>query len=979
MKNIILSLLAALLLICPSPARGETLEAVDYLNSMNWAKLFENYLGDLYNSHGCLHFTPSNIYLLTKTIAPGTSLTIKGYGETKLPPAYQNAPFFNAVTNSMQQVESLKEIFKNFKARLVVYPALGRLFVVINDAPYLQMKLQAGMPENYLMVVDLKKGKPIKWDFTLSTPTDAGNYAILRATSHYVSPTYYANTVVPFGGLISRPGGYWSFRENSKWFSLPQHIAADLSRPLGDQDYNYYDIKLDDAGKIISARWAGNEFGKNALLWTKDGLTQYPELGYSEGELLFEQITLIEDLSQILTVPGADELDALLENNENFSTYRDIYYFVNSGGETVSGRIDPVAVSYYRLYNGLKLSRLDFNNLDKRVIEAFEVYKSGNFPFLPKERDRIRGLYYYLRDFDQQMKKQAGWYELLKDNWPVFSYLRYKLREDFDNLGIYSDVNRQIVLNDWLSDRLEFKQILPSGVRRRPRLSFTSFFKPEAEISPFSAREQEALREIIRQAATGEVEGLKIESVDALNEYNFGVLLNDMLGNLYKSHGCLHVSPRNIYLLYRLLPIGAPLVVESYTAKADEKQFKDLPYLADLVNFEDDLEILGENFASPRLVSARVFPASRLWIIYLKDQPFAKMQIEPGPQDRVKIMEGRDKNGLPLFEKITAYPTTPGTFYIFKKVVNYVSNTYYDTTIIPQGAWLKNDKGRWLFDNGSGRWIAAPKDIQKDLALPSEARSFSYYDQVRDEAGDLLRARWGSNTFGKYPIITSVNMRTPSPELAHTSGDLIMEQRRLVADLIAVLSAPRDRFEDCIKYSRNFDLYTACWEFIKDPKRDDLLELNESGNYKLYLGMPLTSEEAASLPPDVFVAQKVINNRGELTASEIDLLLKEKLAVRRGKSLNIDMDKIYGIMYDVYQYVVAIRKNANIYGTLKTRWEGLTNLRRALLADFKKFIIKDPEVFLDYTQELVLDRVELKRLTQSEAYRLLEKLLETKR
>src|SRR4030042_1967535 len=93
MKYVILSLLVALLLICPNPAQGETLEAVDYLNSMNWAKLFEDHLGDLYNSHGCLHFTPSNIYLLTKTIAPGTPLTIKGYGETELPPAYQKAPY----------------------------------------------------------------------------------------------------------------------------------------------------------------------------------------------------------------------------------------------------------------------------------------------------------------------------------------------------------------------------------------------------------------------------------------------------------------------------------------------------------------------------------------------------------------------------------------------------------------------------------------------------------------------------------------------------------------------------------------------------------------------------------------------------------------------------------------------------------------------------------------------------------------------
>lgn len=241
-----------------------------------------------------------------------------------------------------------------------------------------------------------------------------------------------------------------------------------------------------------------------------------------------------------------------------------------------------------------------------------------------------------------------------------------------------------------------------------------------------------------------------------------------------------------------------------------------------------------------------------------------------------------------------------------------------------------------------------------------------------------MRARWGSNTFGKYPIITSANMRAPSPELIHSSGDLIMEQRQLIADLIDVLSAPKDKFEDCIEYSRNFDLYTACYDFTKDPTRNDLLEPKESGYYKLYLGLSLTSEEAAALPLDVFVALKVINTKAELSFAEIDLLVKEKLAFRNGKSLKFDMEKIYGIMYDAYQYVVAIKKNANIYSTLKTHWKDLTGLRRALLADFKKFIIKDPEVFKDYTQELILDRVDLKRLSQSEAYKLLEKLLETK-
>ena len=87
----------------------------------------------------------------------------------------------------------------------------------------------------------------------------------------------------------------------------------------------------------------------------------------------------------------------------------------------------------------------------------------------------------------------------------------------------------------------------------------------------------------------------------------------------------------------------------------------------------------------------------------------------------------------------------------------------------------------------------------------------------------------------------------------------------------------------------------------------------------------------------------------------------------------------YGIYYDIYQYVVAIQKNAHIYAALKDRWRELSGLRRALITDFKKFIIKDPEIFQEFTRDLILKRVDLQKLDQKEAYRLLEDLLELKK
>ena len=69
-----------------------------------------------------------------------------------------------------------------------------------------------------------------------------------------------------------------------------------------------------------------------------------------------------------------------------------------------------------------------------------------------------------------------------------------------------------------------------------------------------------------------------------------GVLLNGILGDQYKSHGCMHVSPRNSVFLFELLPVGAQMKVYEYDQRISEEAVSQVPWLADLVNFEEDLE-----------------------------------------------------------------------------------------------------------------------------------------------------------------------------------------------------------------------------------------------------------------------------------------------------------------------------------------------------------------------------------------------------
>ncbi|MDD5593999.1 MAG: hypothetical protein PHG97_04620 [Candidatus Margulisbacteria bacterium] len=443
-----------------SPVSADTYESVSIINSKNWAAYIGDHLGYLYDSHGCLHFTPSDIYLLTRTVPVGIPLKIHGYDQKNLPDGYAAAPVFHDLVNSTANIEKYAASFKTGQARLEVYPGLGRLFIVMNDSPVVQVKTRPG-PEQYYMAAFYISGKNIRWDFTPTTPTDAGQYTILRTTDHYISPTYYDITIVPFGAWIQKQKGRWIFQDGQKWYQLPAVIGADLDQPYGWQDNDYYDFNLDSKGKISAARWANNDFGKYALLWTRDGKTRYPELGYCEGQLLYEQTVLIKGLSVILTFPGSDSIEACIAHNDDFKVYRDVYAFLSSRGEVQPASLDPVSCSYVRLFKGFKLGGTDNLNINQQALQAFKEVRADKLTGNEPARWRTRGLYNYIRDIAWTFDKWAGWYTMVKDDWPFFSDLRVKLRKDFDKFGIYAPANRQLTLERILNDRLEFRQFKP--------------------------------------------------------------------------------------------------------------------------------------------------------------------------------------------------------------------------------------------------------------------------------------------------------------------------------------------------------------------------------------------------------------------------------------------------------------------------------------------------------------------------------------
>lgn len=972
----LVALIMLILSMVSSPSYSEY-KSLDTINSSNLAVIFEKYIGYLYDSHGCLHLTPSDIYLLTETVSKGTPLEIRDYSGAKPEFDLAKVPFFNSSVMSQDDIEGFRKFFGSNKTKLIAYPSWNRLLITVNGKPSVQTRMLAGPQNNLRRPMYIENGGRIIWDPITAGPTDSGTYSVFAPVKDYISATYRENTLIPFGGEIQKEGRYWYYKRGGKRYRVPQNVAQDLAFPESQRTYNYFDIVKDQKGRTISLKWGSHDFGRYTLLWTNDGKKFYPEMAYSEGELYFEQSLFIEDLSKILSYTGPDDFESLALKNENFAFYKELLEFIESKGKTMSPRIDPTNAAYYKLYNGLALTPVERAHLDPRIVEAYRQVKNKDLPMIWFAREQTLGLYNYLKMNSLVFEKYANFYGLVQKDWEFWKSLRTSFREDFKKSNVLSPANQKDLIENMINGRLEFNVLTVKDLNYYDTGSISSFFE-QMEDSDFAKREKESAISLLRDSGISSADSFTLFSTDALNNYNFGVLLNDMLGNLYKSHGCMHVSPRDAYLLYSILPIGTKVHVNTYSASYESDALAKIPFLASMADVEADLARIKNLIKDSRDIEVGVYPATGDWIIFLKQAPFAKLRVLGGAKEKIKMVEYRTVKNHPIFSDNIAYPTTPGNFYVFRKVENYVSGIYKDTTIVPMGSRIRKIGSKWIYDDEKGSAKILPAPIAQDLERPAAQREFKYYDILADDKGRVLEAKWSSHEFGKYSIMTSANKRTMWPELIHTSGELMFEQRQLVADLIKILATPKDSFDDCVKETPNFDLYRECYRLVQDPKGKYLITPAETGRYKLYMDAPLTETEKALIPRDAFIADKILKNKGPLTTSESDYLVKTGVAKISGGKLEIDRMKVLGINFETFQNVVVIQKYAHHYEVLKARWEDLSQLRQSMFTDFRKLLVKDPEILRSFTGELMMQRIDMKKIKQEDVIRLLNSMLEEK-
>ncbi|MEK7375775.1 MAG: L,D-transpeptidase [Candidatus Margulisiibacteriota bacterium] len=939
MKKIILICSLILLLFTGHVFAGDAYESLKLINSSNWGVFWNGMFTLLPESRGGLNLSPVDAYLLYRVIPAGIPIKIKPYKIEKNDLSFMTdkVPFLAQITATQSDIEKHIKIITYQTSEVVVYPSLHRLFILVNAVPYAQAALNAGGREEYLPVISVRSDGMVRWSSVLALPLKAGDYKTLNPSSQYLSGTYYNETVIPFGAWLVKSDGAWTYQIEGNWFKAPDFIASDLALPSKNRSYRYFDESPDGS----AARWGSNIFGEELLFWSKNGEQGYPQIGFAPGDLVYQQKMLLKDLVDLLTSSGPDDFDSCIARNPDFRSF-------NSAA---------------------------FEESDPQIIKAVSEYRDNRLPRDPLARKKTLGLYYYALDNSTDADRQILWHNNIKKDWSFFELLRSKLREDFARMGIFSQENRQNVLEEWLVQRLAYEQASPpSEAKYVQPLNFSDFFRPLEKRSVFTEREREVMRPLIRKAVSGEAGAINLRSVDSLNNYNFGRILNDILGDLYRSHGCLHVSPRNIYVLYKTLPERTKIVIHPYSQKISGEAFALVPLLSDLVDFSEDVEKIKGIFGMASGVRIEVYTDSGLWIIYLKDKPYAKLIVKGGPREVFYMVDDRNSKGLPVFSKDLAYPTTPGDYKIYDKVIDYVSSLYRDTTIVPQGAPVKKQANKWIFQDRDGNWQALPKSISDDISRLPEARGFTYYDEKTNGSGEVIDIRWGSQPFGKYAMRIAKNGKGPSPELIHTSGDLIMEERQLVNDLIKTMAAPSDDMDDCIDNNTDFAYYRDCYRFISDQTKGDVLDNKLKAYYKLYYGLPLATQEAALLPRDSIAADKAIR-RQPLSKEEINVLISAGVAkIKNGKAV-FDDKKLRGLRYDTYQYVVIVEKYAHHYIVLKQYWTELAGLRDSMLEDFNNFVLKDPKLFYSFMREVMLSRIGLERLSQEKAIKLLDALI----
>lgn len=426
-----------------------------------------------------------------------------------------------------------------------------------------------------------------------------------------------------------------------------------------------------------------------------------------------------------------------------------------------------------------------------------------------------------------------------------------------------------------------------------------------------------------------------------LNKTNIASMLNSSIGNLYTSHGCIHITPTISLALYHFLPINTPVIIQPYS-KDISSELKKLPDVSSMMNSKSEYFSLQNKFKAAEKIRLEVYPRKG-GILYLEDIPFASLDILSGPHIPNRPLQEVGKNTL-VFDRNQATPTPKGAFKIARKTDFFYAPLYPHTSKLKQGTQIVRKNGSYFYMNEkTSLWENLPEELLKDIQKEKGEQELTFYDIKIDKNNLITEAKWGGHPFGKYAILLKDKSNRITSILIHTNGELILEQKELLYYLSEMLSVKKsDSWDDFVRSNQALRGMKIIADFTTNPNSDDY-EANESlAFYKLANNIPLKDEEKDLIPPFYFPAQKNIDNiiKGKpLSLSPSD----KEVLYQYGYNKKTNLSQfLYGIHEDIMNYDVSIKKSAHWYKSLKNSWDNLGSLKAELDNYFDKNNIHTP-------------------------------------
>ncbi|MFA5839408.1 MAG: hypothetical protein WC890_01975 [Candidatus Margulisiibacteriota bacterium] len=285
---------------------------------------------------------------------------------------------------------------------------------------------------------------------------------------------------------------------------------------------------------------------------------------------------------------------------------------------------------------------------------------------------------------------------------------------------VYSELNRIGLLKEGTTEENIVTAFSVSG-KIQPRQAAASAAGTELATASDRPAVEHTLNRIEQSAYSSAMGQL----TTGLQSYDYPGLFNELLGHLYFSHGCIHMSPSDTSALALIAPEGLIRDVKPVTEGLDAATASALastPQLSAVI-FEKGLDAVATEWSQAQEVVLEIYTKADVSkiIVRVDGQMYAQINISGGPPMEYYVPIGSDSRGIPQYDTALAGRSNAGRFSLMYVTDHYRSQTYAFTTAIPQGAELLRTGSGWVWVGDDGTQQTISPFIANELELLSYA------------------------------------------------------------------------------------------------------------------------------------------------------------------------------------------------------------------------------------------------------------------